>query len=532
MLDMLLMAESRFACQMVPSLPPLAWLAQVDVATGNTDLQHGRWLENGPDFVVEGVWDGDFSAGAFDQSATVFGSGVVRHPDGPVFVPSCANTDYLYYRHSGQQLLIANSLPLLLAACGDELDPDCADYPANTESIKKGIDHYQAEIATRDGAVRRLIYRNLAVRNGQVLLLDKPGVGAFGSYEQYAAFMSERCGALLANARDRRRARPLRVLSTQSRGYDSTAVNTVAAPFGIDQVFTISDSKVKNAFADYEAGDAQCDDGSDIAACLGIPCQSIARREYEALGSDEYLYFAGICNSEDLSFAGVVRHIESPSVLLTGTHGELYYPSRDHRRVHPGVPIGSELRRGDLGGGHGLTEVRLQRGFILLPLIYCGARERPSIVDVTESAAMDPWRLGGDYDRPIARRLAESAGVPRALFGQKKLATAAVLARPAVPRNAGLRREFFDFLVERKLLQRWQLRCFPLVHRYNAMLWFASPNYHRWLYYLGRVLLRLKRPLPKTRWRHLNGALYCYAVNRRAGEYRAALADKQVAGQR
>ena len=33
---------------------------------------------------------------------------------------------------------------------------------------------------------------------------------------------------------------------------------------------------------------------------------------------------------------------------------------------------------------------------------------------------MTPWCIGTDYDRPIARRIAEEAGVPREWFGQNK----------------------------------------------------------------------------------------------------------------
>jgi hypothetical protein len=511
--------------QMLPSLAPLAWLAEVDLDAGRAVLRHGPWLECGPHFLIEGVWDGDFGAGRFDQSACVFGSGVVERDDGLVFVASSANTDYLYYRCARTQLLVANSLALLLAAVDDELDPVCAEYEADTLSLMSGIDQYRSEIVTRCGTVRRLVYRNLLVRGGQASVVDKPEREPFTCYQQYAEFMRSRCGALLANARDVRRAHPLRVLSTQSRGYDTTAVNALAAPFGIDQAFTISDSKGKDAFAENDSRGIQNDDGTEIAARLGFPCQSIARREFESLSSEEYLYFAGICNCEDLNFAGVVRHIDQPAVLLTGTHGELYYPGQVHRKRHPGVPIGAELRRGDLGGGHGMTEVRLQHGFIQLPLIYCGARQRASITAVTESAEMDQWRLGTAYDRPIARRLAETAGVPRECFGQKKMATAAVLARPALPRSASLRHEFFRFLLEKKLLRRWQLWCFPLVHRYNTMLWFVSPVRYRWLYYWERLLLRLHRPLPQALWRHLNGALFCFSVNRRVADYRNALAS-------
>ena len=37
---------------------------------------------------------------------------------------------------------------------------------------------------------------------------------------------------------------------------------------------------------------------------------------------------------------------------------------------------------------------------------------------------MEPWRVHTNYDRPIPRRIAEEAGVPRELFGNKKRAAA------------------------------------------------------------------------------------------------------------
>ena len=79
--------------------------------------------------------------------------------------------------------------------------------------------------------------------------------------------------------------------------------------------------------------------------------------------------------------------------------------------------LDSAMRRSDLGG-HGFSEFRLVVGFIQLPFPYLGARQMQDILEITESSEMDPWRLGNGYDRPISRRIAEEAGVPRQLFGQ------------------------------------------------------------------------------------------------------------------
>jgi hypothetical protein len=66
------------------------------------------------------------------------------------------------------------------------------------------------------------------------------------------------------------------------------------------------------------------------------------------------------------------------------------------------------------------TDFRLRVGFIHLPAAACGALHRPAIQRITFSKEMKSWSLGGNYDRPIARRIVEEAGVPRELFGQHK----------------------------------------------------------------------------------------------------------------
>src|SRR5215469_8618604 len=79
-------------------LPPLAWLASVDRATGECSVEHGRLLETRETFFVEGVWADSFAKGGFDRCESFFGSGATRNTGGEiVFVPSSATVDYLYY---------------------------------------------------------------------------------------------------------------------------------------------------------------------------------------------------------------------------------------------------------------------------------------------------------------------------------------------------------------------------------------------------------------------------------------------------
>ena len=87
---------------------------------------------------------------------------------------------------------------------------------------------------------------------------------------------------------------------------------------------------------------------------------------------------------------------------------------------------------------------------------------------------MLPWKLGtGSYDRPIARRIAEEAGVPRAAFGQHKLGAG---LSSAWRLNAESERDFEDFLrseVPASILRRLDPR--PQGQRLTR---------HRWLSHL------------------------------------------------
>jgi hypothetical protein len=175
-----------------------------------------------------------------------------------------------------------------------------------------------------------------------------------------------------------------------------------------------------------------------------------------------------------------------------------------------------ELRRWDLGG-HGLSEARLRTGLIQLPLPYVGAQQRKDILSITESPAMDRWRLGNDYDRPIPRRMAESRGVPRELFGQRKLASVVVFAPPEIPHSADLRSEFFAFLRHERLLGSLGTSLLPAVRRANEQLVY-HPAF-RWR--LGKVFPGTRGPAgePALLWRRLNGAVHAFAANRVAREY-------------
>jgi hypothetical protein len=65
-------------------------------------------------------------------------------------------------------------------------------------------------------------------------------------------------------------------------------------------------------------------------------------------------------------------------------------------------------------------EQRLRIGSVsFLPMVIA-ARHLHALDAISRSEEMAPWRIGGSYDRPIARRLIEEAGIPREAFGRHK----------------------------------------------------------------------------------------------------------------
>lgn len=365
--------------------------------------------------------------------------------------------------------------------------------------------------------MRRLMYRNLDVSREKISESEKRMPPRFTSFAVYRDYLRDRYAQIAANARDGARRWPLQIVSTQSKGYDSTAVNTLARASGIDKVFTVSTAKSKRSLAHQEEENLPDDDGGEICATLGLPYIRLNRRAFAERFDQEYLYYCALHHNQDANLTDIRKHLSTVSLLLTGVLGELCRPKADKVEW---PCLNADLRHGDLAGS-GMAEWRLVVGLIHLPLPYIGARRRADIVEITESAEMDPWRLGTAYDRPISRRIAEEAGVPRQLFGQSKMGSVVLFSEPSIPYGKALRREFFDYLADEQIMARSKAVLWPVVRWVNSMLRVKSARRFAVIYYAERVLSKLTRrdvKFPRL-WSNLDGALFCFCVNRTAKTY-------------
>jgi hypothetical protein len=511
----------KFQASANPSLPKLSWVAEVNRSVGLVTLLHGPAVEVRSTFFIEGVWNGLFEKGEFAESECVFGTGGIISTNGVRFVTSASTVDYLYYIEDESHVRVSNSLPLLLAFINDALDPWCSVYPAICDSVMDGINDYRRDIPTRKGAVRRLMYRNLDVSSKTISESEKRMPPRFKSFQDYRDYLHENYALIAANARDCARIEPLEICSTQSTGYDTTAVNSIASHYGVDKVFTVSQAKSNFHLAHHDAGKCPDDDGGEICRSLGLKFIRLNRRAFADEFDDEHLFYCALHHNQDANLKDIAKHLSKVTLLLTGTYGSIW----DTKKCFSNrVVLDPEMRRSDLGG-HGFSEFRLVVGFIQLPFPYLGARQMHDILEITESTEMDPWRLGNSYDRPISRRIAEEAGVPRQLFGQSKKGSVVIFSLPAIPYGKALRREFFAYLGDNNLMARSTTSLWRIVRWVNSILMLKGENRFAVVHYTERVISKVTGQVFqfKRMWSKLDGALFCFCVDRRAESYKRGL---------
>src|SRR5918999_3529773 len=98
----------------IAELPKLSWLAAIQLDGKTLTVFHGLAVECRDEWMVEGVWDGEFSRGEFHRSEHFFGSGIRVEGDRVYCVASSALVDRLLYCLQKKTMLVSNSVILLL----------------------------------------------------------------------------------------------------------------------------------------------------------------------------------------------------------------------------------------------------------------------------------------------------------------------------------------------------------------------------------------------------------------------------------
>lgn len=389
--------------QQLDHWPKLSWFAKVTDDTVN--VLHGCRVESSDEWIFEGTWAGEFAKGDFDREPPVIiGTGIRLREKTVSFVCSTGALDRLFYVDKKKELLVSNSLACLLSAANLRLDPA---FPYSKTLLQYLKNHrYQPKILpTLEGAeIHFLTYEKLVFSKDSLEEQAHAAEDAFASFDEYEDFLRSRMLAIRANLRDERRRFKIAPIATISKGYDSAASAAIAKPLGIRHALTIS-----------RVGKRRHDDsGEEIAAKLGIPVRSVIDRR--SAYRDHDLVLAGLGLPGDLNMT-LFDYSDDLTLLLVGTAGDFVWQNAFKAAFDGSIHF---LDRHDTTTCQ-LAEWRLHKGVFLANIPSIGASRIDCLKQINDSSAMDPWRIGGNYDRPIPRRILEQEGVGRYEFGRKKL---------------------------------------------------------------------------------------------------------------
>ncbi len=468
----------RFDLVAVTALPRLAWAARLVPGDPVVRVLHGPWVETRGDRFVEGAWDAPFAEWDFPASENLAGSGGVVRPDGVLFATPANMYERLHSVRARDALWVSNSLAFVLALSGERLDPSHRHYYLDF------LDHYRCGIRVKHKTLRLTGGGTAALHDccnvlvtpeARVTRREKPWGHAPATFDDYAALLHRTVAAIVANAADPSRRHPYRPLAMVSQGYDSTAVAAIARDVGCREAVTFLQSHSAHGYVD--------DSGEDVASALGLAVTTYERNDFESLADhrpeDFYLEPWGV----DRTMSVMARQLEG-ALLLSGRSAEAVWSRGGYR--HWGLPdLQHPLNQTP---GCALGELRLRTGFLhFAPATIAAVRHAPRIHRWNDDPELRPWSIGGDYDKPIARRIAEDAGVPRDLFGQAKKGGADPPAHPGersraqriverIERSPRLRR-VLHAIVGNRFHQRWktgslelQAGCEKMIERYVSAI--------------------------------------------------------------
>jgi hypothetical protein len=388
-------------CTTMAHWPPLAWLAECPIDDDTILVYHGNWVETRKDWFCEAVWAGDFPAGDFDKTDIVSGTGTRIRDTGVWFVSSGSNINRLHSLSRDGAQLVSNSLICLLAWADACPDLDYPQYSADYAEYRNAVfDNHTIVFPTSAGSLRLTYVANLLWDGEHLTEQDKPyGTRSFGNFSDYWDFLQSCMQRFAANASHHERSRPFKMLCGLSNGYDSPTVAALAHTLEGFETFTLG--------TDQHGTD---DSGEAIATALGLPCHVLKRDTRSKTPLAEVPFLAASGSIGDLAFKPAETLLRG-SVLLTGFGGDVIWDKNTPLSAKPPIGDGSML---------GSSEYRLWTGYINCAVPYWGIRQLDDVIRISNSAEMSPWDIGGNYTRPICRRIVENAAVPRFAFGYGK----------------------------------------------------------------------------------------------------------------
>lgn len=414
-----------------------AWL--IVITADDISIQSGNGVEFGDAFFAEGAWAGPFTGLGLRSSPFRCGSGALIEHDEVILCAPTHSVEAIYCFSQGSRVIASNSLQLIVAREQTAFPPNLAKVRSRARTLKAGrADYDRALYETESGTMRRFAFGTVRVSRANLNLREEhpTAFADFKHYREYRDHLLTTLRQLVDNAQNRHRRKPYdRVVTTVSSGYDSAACAALGKQLGAQEAVTLTTGR----------GDI-ADSGKDVSNALGLLCHEYERfgsgltvrdgqSEYahyldaSHLGAEHSDFLATINTTEDLFFSSFSPHLAN-AVVLTGFHGDKAWDMR--------CSSGPNVARGD-NSGSGLDEFRKRIGFVNVPVPYIGVERHAELASICESDDMAEYRVGGPYDRPLPRRIAEESGVPRKAFGFKKSMGSVLLKNSGTARDAAFR---------------------------------------------------------------------------------------------
>jgi len=398
----------------IDEAPPQAWLLRL--RNGQLSGVAGTAVKGGRDWLFEGGWAFTDTPRSLSLSGVYLGSGAVWDGRRLSLIAPSHSADAVYVLERSGELFASNSLAFLMAGAG------ISDFPITLVrkpllSLKSGLKAYDRCIYSGPEGIVYRFFNAIVRYEGRAGLKERQQKAdvRFERFEEYRNYLL----SAIRQASETYGSSGTAVFV--SRGYDSAACAALAKALGGPCTAICVDL---SRFGDP-------DDGTEVAKALGLPTVLLERRHREKLPRDRsaqefvrpaeypdlFEFYVGMTLADECLRAPA--DLLAGRTVLTGFHGDKIWDR--------GAQASPDLVRGDSTGAS-LGEFRLRVGFLHVPVPMLGFRAHKKLRAMSRSSQMEPWTLHNNYDRPIARRMAEEAGVPRHLFGQRKRATATLAA--------------------------------------------------------------------------------------------------------
>ncbi|MFW6030811.1 MAG: hypothetical protein ACOCRO_11260 [Halanaerobiales bacterium] len=389
-------------------LPKLAWGTVILKGSNEINVYHGTGIETKKTFFVEGAWNDNFISANFDKSTLFMGSGArsTENGVGILFATSNHTLERLYTIKDQDIIYVSNSLPFILFMSNNKLKANYLDYESDFNTILKGISHYKNWIVLENNKKVKLhYYCNFYIENS-FTIVEKPKVKSkpFNSYEDYYSSLIKDLKLFVSNAQSKYRNNKYGLVTTISKGYDAAACAAVAVDLGCDTAVS---------FNRPEKYSKDC--GDLIANNLGYK-KIITKNANEYLDNNKYIE-AEFVSSGELGTGIIFTAFEGEfknKIVFMGERGDKIW---DKNRIDRNSYFSFN---NEVFSGTSLIENRLRVGYIVMPMPLYRAENWPSIHKISNSKEMENYSIGGNYDRPIPRRIVESKGIDRDDFGIEK----------------------------------------------------------------------------------------------------------------